>query len=463
MTQKILTRPDGSTIAVSGYLHAEPPPGAPSFAPGKLSSLPPRVDLRPLMTPVEDQKRTSSCASNATAGAYEYLVKRHRPDEPYDVSRLFIYWNARKLKGHHGKDAGSYIHANIESLKLHGACSEDTWPFDPGAVLREPHGDAYSEAEGFTVEHTAAVPVDLDAWKHALAEGNPIIFGMRLFDSFDKGKKPGLVPLPNTRETSRDSHGLHAMLCVGYSDKDQVFIVRNSWGPGWGDKGYCYIPYRYLMNEKYNLGDSWIIQRLENLEVDEETWGDDEESLLPSLTSELADMSDDDYEALLEACGDVALETRIALLFLRASAADGDLSDEEETNVASFMAAVMEAIGSSLDPSKVLAYAKRHLRDKRLVAESIQIFGEHLSEAFLAKLTSQIAAIAASDGEADAEGRFVDRLITAWQIAAEDEEESEDEESEDEESEDEESEDEESEDEESEDEESEDEEESEDK
>ncbi len=26
----------------------------------------------------------------------------------------------------------------------------------------------------------------------------------------------------------------------------QYFIVRNSWGPGWGDKGYCYMPYDYL-------------------------------------------------------------------------------------------------------------------------------------------------------------------------------------------------------------------------
>jgi C1A family cysteine protease len=46
------------------------------------------------------------------------------------------------------------------------------------------------------------------------------------------------------------------MLCVGYSDPDRVFIVRNSWGSDWGDKGYCYIPYDYLMSEKYNDGDS---------------------------------------------------------------------------------------------------------------------------------------------------------------------------------------------------------------
>ena len=33
-----------------------------------------------------------------------------------------------------------------------------------------------------------------------------------------------------------------------YDDSKQVYIVRNSWGPGWGLKGYCMMPYGYLLD-----------------------------------------------------------------------------------------------------------------------------------------------------------------------------------------------------------------------
>lgn len=65
------------------------------------------------------------------------------------------------------------------------------------------------------------------------------------------------MPSPNSEEGLR-VHGHHAMLCVGYSDKHQVFIVRNSWSENWGHGGYCYIPYSYLANPQYSF-DLWAI------------------------------------------------------------------------------------------------------------------------------------------------------------------------------------------------------------
>jgi hypothetical protein len=40
----------------------------------------------------------------------------------------------------------------------------------------------------------------------------------------------GLITMPTAGEAGRKEHGAHAMLMVGYSDKDQVFIVRNRCG-----------------------------------------------------------------------------------------------------------------------------------------------------------------------------------------------------------------------------------------
>ena len=257
MSEFEFERPDGSRRAVSGYRYAAPRSDAKRYAAStsRGKALPPKVDLRSFMTPVEDQGRLSSCVANAVAGAYEYLVKRHRGDDAYDVSRLFVYYNAREKSGDEKDDGGSVIAHAIDSLRSEGACSEQTWPYDPNRVNQKPNGQAYDEASQFLVEDMQLVPTTLDGWKGALADGYPIVFGVSLYDSFDKQKKKGLVPVPSPTESSRASHGGHSMLCVGYSDPDQVFIVRNSWGASWGDKGYCYIPYAYLMNQKFNSGD----------------------------------------------------------------------------------------------------------------------------------------------------------------------------------------------------------------
>ncbi|MDY6899246.1 MAG: C1 family peptidase, partial [Cyanobacteriota bacterium] len=71
-------------------------------------------------------------------------------------------------------------------------------------------------------------------------------------------------------------HAWHAMLCVGYSDKDRMFIVRNSWGSEWGDNGYCYIPYDYIIHQDYNAHDSWIIKSLSDTDFSAGVWEDDE-------------------------------------------------------------------------------------------------------------------------------------------------------------------------------------------
>lgn len=418
----VITRPDGTERRVSGYRYAAPRPGTKlySSARGRVERLPPKVDLRPQMTAVENQGETSSCVANAVAGAYEYLVKRHLGEDAYDVSRLFIYYNARAASGCEGEDAGSVIGDAIEGLREHGACSEGTWPFDEEAVIEEPTEDAYEEAARFLVEDVQNIPTDLVAWRSCLAEGNPIIFGVSLFNSFDSHRKKGLVPVPTNKETARESHSGHAMLCVGYSDPDQLFIVRNSWGTDWGDGGYCYIPYSYLMNAKFNDGDSWIIRRLENVDFDESTWGDDS-SIVGELDSELANMDEEAYREMLDALGDVPLESRLALIFLHGAGADGDIADEELQGIARYLEGVLEKLGSRYNAEKVLRRALKLLDDDSPLQESIELLGTHLPKSALAGITAHLREIAGSDGLAEEEETFVNELVEAWQIAEGDE------------------------------------------
>lgn len=232
MSEFIIKRADGKNREVKGYICQEAPASAPMFkASLKSSSLPKKVDLRSYMTEVEDQGQVGSCTANAVAGAYEYLVKKNQElDYDYDVSRLFIYYGARAMRGNQKKDSGSMIGDSINLLAETGVCSEETWPYseDMKVVFTQPDDEAFEEASEHKITDAEVIPVKLEAWKSALAEGYPIIFGISLFKSFDQQRKKGYVPTPSKSESSRGSHASHAMLCVGYSDVDKVFIVRNS-------------------------------------------------------------------------------------------------------------------------------------------------------------------------------------------------------------------------------------------
>jgi C1A family cysteine protease len=70
--------------------------------------------------------------------------------------------------------------------------------------------------------------------------------------------KTGKVPMPKKTEKML---GGHAVLAVGYDDTKKVFIVRNSWGSGWGDKGHFYMPYSYITNQDL-AADFWSIELL---------------------------------------------------------------------------------------------------------------------------------------------------------------------------------------------------------
>ncbi|MBD2537685.1 C1 family peptidase [Coleofasciculus sp. FACHB-SPT36] len=249
--------------------------------------LPPRVDLRHYLTPVEDQGDVGSCTGNAMAGAYEYLAMRQLGTAG-DVSRLFIYYNARSLAGEIDEDAGATLRNCIQVLRKMGACSELTWPYHPERLFHRPHDQAYEEATQFLIDDAERIDVDLYAMKHCLAEGYPFAFGLQLFDSFMREGNKG-IPMPNPER--EESQGGHAMLCVGYSDKDRVFVVRNSWGTNWGDKGYCYIPYDYMTNPEY-CDDCWTIRSVTDLDYSRGVWSDDDASFLDEIIPLIGDALD---------------------------------------------------------------------------------------------------------------------------------------------------------------------------
>eukprot|EP00438_Fugacium_kawagutii_P000572 Skav211986 [mRNA] locus=scaffold2069:51911:52765:+ [translate_table: standard] len=143
-----------------------------------------------------------------------------------------------------------------------GACLEPSWPYDLQKINEKPSDECFKEATNYRVLDSRRVPVDIDMMRRCLAEGHPIVFGLMLTEKFFRPGPGGYVQTPSKDEKRSAEHGLHAMLIVGYNDRQQVFIVRNSWGPNWGDSGYCYVPYDYMGNEKFNLCQQFAITGL---------------------------------------------------------------------------------------------------------------------------------------------------------------------------------------------------------
>jgi C1A family cysteine protease len=228
-------------------------------APAVLTALPTAVDLRPQCPKeVYDQGQLGSCTGNAIAGAIEFDEIKQKAADIFTPSRLFIYYNERVIEGTVNSDSGAQIRDGIKTVSKQGACHETIWPYDITKFRAKPSKAAYTDGAKHTAVQYQRLIQTLTEMKGCLAAGYPFVFGFTVYESFESATvaKTGVVPYPATGEKVL---GGHAVLAVGYDDASQRFIVRNSWGPGWGMKGYFTIPYSYLTSN--NLADDfWTIR-----------------------------------------------------------------------------------------------------------------------------------------------------------------------------------------------------------
>ncbi len=223
--------------------------------------LPEHVDLRPTCSPVENQGNLGSCTGNALAGALEFLEQKDKISF-IDLSRLFIYYNERVIEGTIRSDSGAMIRDGIKTLKKQGVCSEKKWPYVISKFATKPSSACYKEAMNHQITSYRRI-LTLNEMRMCLAEGFPFVFGFTVYESFESQEvaQTGIVHMPQPNE---GAIGGHAVLAVGYDDAGKRFIIKNSWGAGWGKNGYFTIPYDYVADR--NLSDDfWTIRKGEKM------------------------------------------------------------------------------------------------------------------------------------------------------------------------------------------------------
>lgn len=223
-----------------------------------IGRLPASVDLRTGCPPVYDQGQLGSCTANAIAGALEFDQIKQGLGDVFAPSRLFIYYNERVMENTVDEDAGAMIRDGIKSVSKQGAPHESLWPYAIAKFRTKPSAASYKDASRHPAVLYQRVTQHLAQLKGCLAAGYPFVFGFTVYESFESATvgKTGHLGMPKPQEKTL---GGHAVLCVGYDEKKQWFLVRNSWGTSWGMKGYFTMPYSYLTNPDL-ADDLWTIR-----------------------------------------------------------------------------------------------------------------------------------------------------------------------------------------------------------
>jgi C1A family cysteine protease len=222
-----------------------------------LGALPSKMDLTAQCPPVYDQGQLGSCTANAIAGAIQFdLMKEAKQN--FTPSRLFIYYNERVIEHTVNSDSGAMIRDGIKSVAKQGDVPETDWQYDITKFTVKPPSSVYRDAKQHRVVQYQRLTQDLTQMRACLASGYPFVFGFTVYQSFESPEvaSTGVAPMPSSDE---QAIGGHAVMAVGYDDAQQRFIVRNSWGVDWGQKGYFTMPYAYLTQS--NLSDDfWTIR-----------------------------------------------------------------------------------------------------------------------------------------------------------------------------------------------------------
>jgi len=222
-----------------------------------VTPLPAKADLRPHCPPVYDQGQLGSCTANAIAAAVQFdRLKQKLAD--FVPSRLFIYYNERVMEHTVASDSGAQIRDGIKSIGTQGDCPETEWPYNIAKFKTKPASACYADAVKYKAVSYERVTQTLGQIKGCLASGYPFVFGFTVYESFESAAvaKSGHATLPQSGE---QTVGGHAVVGVGYDDTKQWFVVRNSWGDGWGLKGYFTLPYAYVTDDNL-ASDFWTVR-----------------------------------------------------------------------------------------------------------------------------------------------------------------------------------------------------------
>jgi hypothetical protein len=213
-------------------------------------TVPSTKDLRANWWKIDDQGMTGACVGFATAyGVLRWhFIKEGKISKKDKPSARFI-WMANKETDDFIKYPTTFLDSVGTKTKLalrvaqrYGCVLDKLLPMDvkKGKLCTMKGAAFYAKASRLRISSYHSLGRDLDKWRRWLAYNGPILTRLGVDKTWLQAKQNGGKLdryLPNT------VRGGHAVCLVGYSKNG--FIVRNSWGKKWGDKGFAYASNQY--------------------------------------------------------------------------------------------------------------------------------------------------------------------------------------------------------------------------
>ena len=214
---------------------------------GEIKASPASADLRSHDAPIVDQGTLGSCVANCWSGGFEWLENALEPSVFFAASRLALYKWARDHDGTSG-DVGTTDPTMAWVVANKGAPHESLWPYTISQFDVEPPSNVVTDAGKAKATTVSTVATTVAGIKAAINTPVPVMFTFDVYQPYeDATNNGGKIGMP-----SGGVIGGHCNMVVGYNDAMSnldgsagAFIVRNSWGTSWGDKGYGYMPYNY--------------------------------------------------------------------------------------------------------------------------------------------------------------------------------------------------------------------------
>jgi C1A family cysteine protease len=219
------------------------------------------VDITASMPPVWDQGEFSSCTAHGTGCAVWVALSGEK--KVFNMpSRMFVWYQARKLEGTTAKDCGAQVRDAIKGVVNYGCPEESMWDYKPEHVSLEPLATIYTDASLHKVVTYRAVAQQLNDIVTALSEGYPVVFGFLVDPYFETPamEQTGFLPYPQNIYTTAWLGG-HCCVLVAFDPVRQAFKVRNSWGSGWCENGYFWMAASYILDSRI-CSDLWILENV---------------------------------------------------------------------------------------------------------------------------------------------------------------------------------------------------------
>ncbi len=218
---------------------------------GAPAALPTSVDLRATWWSINNQEDTGSCVGWATAdGVVRYhMVQAGRIAQNALLSPRHVWMASKETDTYTARPesfmegAGTSLKAALDIARKHGVALMADLPFHIQTKMYTGNENAfYANCAQRRISAYFNLRRNLRDWKSWLATNGPILAALNVDEGWDgatakKGRVDTFKP-----DTVR---GGHAICVVGYRS-DGRFIVRNSWGTAWGDKGFAYVKPSYI-------------------------------------------------------------------------------------------------------------------------------------------------------------------------------------------------------------------------